>query len=119
MNATRGRKELWLGLYGGLVVNLAVAAVCNNNPWGAAPSTTQWLMTLAMFNELYGVLLIASPELIPLWQRARTYLGARTGSLARAVGRGIRRLLRLPEDATVYAKAGAATAGTVVGGDWG
>jgi hypothetical protein len=92
MRAT-DRHKLLLGLYWGLVGNLAVAAILANNPW-TAPSTHDWLVTLSAWNELYGILLIASPELLPrstsslrwVWTRLRRGYFAVEARVRRALG---------------------------------
>lgn len=63
--ASRLRFELLVGLYAALVCNLLMAAVLNN-PLKASLRT--WLVTLGVGNEIVGVFLIASPELIPVAQ---------------------------------------------------
>jgi hypothetical protein len=57
--------ETWKGLYAGVVLNLVVAALLNNDPFFSTPCARVWLVTLGATNELLGVLLVASPELIP------------------------------------------------------
>lgn len=65
MVASRFRFELLVGIYAALVCNLLMAAVLNN-PLEASLRT--WLVTLGVGNEIVGVILIASPELIPVAQ---------------------------------------------------
>jgi hypothetical protein len=79
--------EAWWGLYVGLVLNLAVAAVLNNGPF-TRPALAAWLVTLGAANELLGVLLVASPELMP---RLEAVLRVGRTGLGRT-GRWVRRL---------------------------
>lgn len=74
------RVELAWGAYVAFVCNLAMVAVLNNP---LAASTRTWFVVMGAGNELLGVLMIASPELIPLARSA-------PGALARSVRRLIR-----------------------------
>jgi hypothetical protein len=86
--------ELRLGLYFGLVVNLLVGALLNNGP--RAPDAATWLITLGTANELVGVLLVASPELVPRLQRALRFGIRILGRARHRVQLALRRLLKLP-----------------------
>lgn len=61
------KRDLCVGLAMGVVANLAAAALLNN-PFHARAVT--WLAVLAMVNELLGLLLIASPEILPAAREA-------------------------------------------------
>lgn len=91
--------ETWWGLYVGLVVNLFVAALLNNGP--VEPEAAAWLITLGTANELLGVLLVASPELLPRLQR----VGRTTRNWLRRwktqIVEMVRRLLRRPTPQTL------------------
>jgi len=95
-----GVHELRRGLYVGFVMNLAVAAILNNNTW-SAPSAQVWLVTLGTTNELYGVLLIASPELIPRLRLALSWSLIKLSRLATWFWRHLRRLLRIRKHHTM------------------
>lgn len=69
------------GLYVGAITNLAVAAVLNNGPWEHVDAR-RWLVVLGVWNEILGVLLIASPEIVD-----------RVARIARRDGWGIRDLI--------------------------
>jgi hypothetical protein len=81
------RQELALGLYFGLVWSLAVAAILNNP---LESSTRTWFVALGAANELIGVLMIASPELLPLVAALARVMATRT----RAAMVGLRRIVR-------------------------
>lgn len=53
---------------------------------GGDGSLREWLLSCAGALELWGVLLVASPELVPILRRLRAAL-ARSGSQAAKVGR--------------------------------
>lgn len=89
--------ETLVGLYVGAVTNLLVAAVLNNPPfWEGHPDVNTWLITLGTWNEVLGVLLVASPELLPRVERVLRYIFGRLSSFASRVSRVLRRVLRLP-----------------------
>jgi hypothetical protein len=69
------RRELLWGVYAASVWNLGVAAFLNN-PFQS--TTRTWLLTLGAANELIGVLMIASPELLPLVVAVAVWLATRT-----------------------------------------
>jgi hypothetical protein len=88
------RRELWLGLYVGFVWNLGVGAILNNP---LQSSTRTWFVTFGAANELIGVLMIASPELLPILANA---VGRFAGFLRRMGARLVeraRRFLHLPK----------------------
>jgi hypothetical protein len=91
--------ELWWGVYGGGVTNLAVAAVLNNTFFEASGRT--WLVTLGAWNELLGVLLVASPELIPRLHHVLSFIARRLRSAFRRLVTAIGNLLRIPRSPLV------------------
>ena len=101
------RRELWIGVYVGVVWNLGVAAVLNNP---LESSTRTWLVVTGAANELLGVLMIASPELLPLLASLLRYLYRRLRRLVSWSTRQVRRLLHLPT--TGYANLSANIQGT-------
>jgi hypothetical protein len=84
--------ELGWGVYLGVVSNLLVAAVLNNTVFEASGRT--WLVTLGAWNELLGVLLVASPELIPRIQRLIRVLSRFVSVGARRIAAYVTDLLR-------------------------
>jgi hypothetical protein len=86
--------ELWWGVYVGGVSNLAVAAVLNNTAFEASGRT--WLVTLGAWNELVGVLLVASPELLPRLHRFLSFVAKWLRAASRRIATAIRRFLRIP-----------------------
>jgi hypothetical protein len=98
--------ETLQGLYAGLMTKLAVAAVANNT-W-FEPSTQAWLVTLGAANELLGVRLVASPELIGRVQLVWRLLRRHVHAVLEWLERKVRKLLRL--GGRVYVDAGTVTA---------
>ena len=88
-----GRTDLFRGTYGGLVLNLLAAACLNNTFW--EPSTAAWLITLGVVNELYGVLLVAAPELEPYARRLARWLADVLHSMIHRLWHRVGRLLGL------------------------
>lgn len=74
---------LWVGLYGGLVEALLILGLYNEL---ADPTRRGWFATGAVAAELWGVLLIASPEVRPIAERT----GAVVAGSARAGGRRLK-----------------------------
>jgi hypothetical protein len=78
----RMKSELLRGLYSGLVCNLLMVCALNNSPfWESGYDLRVWLIVLGFGNEIFGVLLIASPELIGLVQWIRTMPSKLTNAL--------------------------------------
>lgn len=92
--------ETLVGLYVGAVTNLLVVAVLNNPPfWEGTADVSIWLITLGTWNEVLGVLLVASPELLPrLGRVGRLLLGRFRAARLRLLSTA-RRVLRLPGSA--------------------
>ncbi|HEY2354497.1 MAG TPA: hypothetical protein VGH79_06335 [Gaiellaceae bacterium] len=86
------RRELWIGLYVALVWNLAVAALLNNP---IQPSKHTWFAVMGGANELLGVLMIASPELLPLAVAALAFLSRRVRAAAWRAAANVRRMLQI------------------------
>jgi hypothetical protein len=100
-------ETLW-GLYWGLVLNLAVAAIGQNTFFDL--STQDWLVTLGAANEILGVLLVASPELLPRIQTVGTFIARYFRAWLRQFGRFLWRLLGLPGRTYIDAATATATA---------
>ena len=107
--------ETAIGVYVGAVTNLLVVALLNNPPWGGDPAMSTWLITLGTWNEVLGVLLVASPELLPRAQRAFRYLLEWLSVRARRVSGVLRRALRLPGRNHYVNLASAVSAASAVG----
>jgi hypothetical protein len=101
------RKELYSGLLFGVAANCAAALVA----WPWYPALASLLVVLAAVNELYGIVLIASPDLLPHVQRAHLYLRERMRRLKRWIVQRAKRLLRRPVSERV--SAGGAMAGGI------
>jgi hypothetical protein len=104
-------ETIW-GVWLGVVVNLACIAVLNN-PAEARPVV--WLATLAIANELLGIVLIASPE---LWPRTVRVYRSLSGVLSRAVSpvvRRVRRILRFPPPGQIVSVGGIASSVSLSG----
>jgi hypothetical protein len=83
---------LWVGLYGGVIEVILFLGI-----YGSAGDTTRrgWFATSAIATELWGVLLIASPELRPIVERTATLVARSIRQSASRVWLAIRRLLRI------------------------
>lgn len=103
------RRETWIGLYVGVVVNLAVAAVLNNS--FLTPSARAWFATLGATNEILGVLLIASPELLPRVKRLGRRVQRAWSRVRATVERVVARLLGRRGKVVALTGAAHATAG--------
>jgi hypothetical protein len=92
-SAVRKPLPLWVGLYGLVVVTLLFA-----NGYNAFGDTTTrgWLVTVATAFELSGVVLIASPELRPLIERAAANAWRAVRRFIKAAWLRLRRLLGIP-----------------------
>jgi hypothetical protein len=106
--------ETVVGIYVGLVANLAAVALLNNPP-GAAPSPGAgvWLVSVGFCNELVGVLMVASPELLPRIESAARWAGAASRSVGAKLVVFLHRLFRVARD--VHVLLGAATGVATVG----
>lgn len=87
--------ETFVGIYVGVVTNLAIAAILNNGPWENLSART-WLVTLGAWNEVLGLLLVASPELLPRLQLLGIYLLGFIRTFRRRLTIVLTRLLRVP-----------------------
>jgi|SRR5579862_9859735 len=87
------RRELWIGLYVGFVWNEGVAAFLNNP---IEPSRRVWFIVMGAANELLGVLMIASPELLPIIASLLARLYAQLRRFARWLGWHMRRIFHWP-----------------------
>jgi len=83
---------LWVGLYGGIVEAILFLGIYGNT---GDTTTRGWLATGAVAAELWGVLLIASPELRPLVEGAISGIARWTRKLAGIVWDRISRLFRI------------------------
>jgi hypothetical protein len=92
--------EIAIGFYVGGVANLAVVALLNNSAW--EPNAGEWLVTLGAANEVLGLVMIASPELLPLAQRAGHWLIV----LSRRAASKLASLLGLPRHYEIHAEPG-------------
>jgi hypothetical protein len=101
------RRELLLGLYVGLVWNLGVGAILNNP---LQSSTRTWFVTLGAANELLGVLMIASPELLPLMGAVASWAYTRSRAAVLKLRVVVRRLFH--QTRVVSGSAGIAIEGT-------
>jgi hypothetical protein len=83
---------LWVGLYGWIVEAILFLGIYGN----AGDTTTRgWFATGSVAAELWGVLLIASPELRPLVERAISAVARWTRKLVGLVWDRISRLFRI------------------------
>jgi hypothetical protein len=92
MNAKRPI-PLWIGIWLGLVVTLVFL---NAYKLMGDTTTRGWLATFAAAFELWGVVLVASPELRPIVERAAARSATALRHLCRSIGARLWRLLRLP-----------------------
>jgi hypothetical protein len=105
VRASNWSRELGLGVYSAVVSNLGLAAFLNN-PFES--STRTWLLLMGAANELLGVLLIASPELLDRASAAASLIGRRSRPLRRWLARQTLRLLGLTHHISVKVQAAAA-----------
>lgn len=89
------------GLYAGVVVNLLVLALAGNTFW--KPSDPAWLVTFGAANELLGVLLVASPELLPRMFTVLSYAERHIRGTIKRLARFLSRVLHLPRTITIDA----------------
>jgi hypothetical protein len=104
------KRDLAWGLYAGFVWNLGVAAVLNNP---LQSSTRTWFVTLGAANELIGVLMIASPELLPLMAAVLGWIVNRTRAAALTLREIARKLFHRPHSVTVHGASSLDLAGSL------